>query len=296
MSVSAEETARLWGRAYRLLIDDFELKASPKVEGLRLSFEVDRDLQATANQGKVKIWNLSPEHRAVLNSGKRAVLLEAGYQDHLGAVLSFDKVTVSHGREDLDWVTVLEGGDGQGALGTPVDLSVGPGATSLEVVQKAARKAGLGVDQLLKAVGEGDVKSAAEALRGVVYDGGRVLFGGAGSIISEEALAAGAKIHVQDGELEAHGDADVTPGTTVFVSPTRGLIGFPVLFTRPEHPKREIVRFQTLLLPGLNPGRAVELDSADASGRFRVDKVRHEGDTHGADGAWISTIEARRIS
>ena len=26
MSVSAEETARLWGRAYRLLIDDFELK------------------------------------------------------------------------------------------------------------------------------------------------------------------------------------------------------------------------------------------------------------------------------
>jgi hypothetical protein len=51
------------------------------------------------------------------------------------------------------------------------------------------------------------------------------------------------------------------------------------------------LKVKSVLQPGLRPGRGLQLQSAAYSGLFRIEKVKHEGDTHGQ--TWTSDIEAR---
>lgn len=286
----------LFGRAYRLLIQGVEFKSAPQAQGLRLAFETERDLTVRPNQGTVKLWNLSREQRESLASGRVKLELEAGYGERLGVVMTLDRVSVSHAHEGVDWVTTIEGGDGQAGLHTPLSLSFGEGATALDAIRKAAGASGLGIDALLRAAQEGDPKKAATAIKAILFGGGKTFSGTTAEAIEEIGRESGAKIHVQDGQLEALGPDETSPSPAVEVTPASGLIGTPQIFARPETPSVQLVRFQTALLPGLVPGRRIELDARAIAGQFRIEKARHEGDTHGGDGAWASTIEAKRIA
>jgi len=59
----------------------------------------------------------------------------------------------------------------------------------------------------------------------------------------------------------------------------------------PNDPLKEFDgwKVKTLLLPQLNPGDRVQLETRDVNGVFRCDYIQHKGDSH--DGDWESELK-----
>lgn len=285
----------LWQRVYKVDFPD----VGYTVDKLRVSFAVDKDLTEESNKATIRIYNLSPENRARLEKPDLRADLYAGYAADSGTVRLFSGTTIQAFSEDrgADVVTELRFSDGQINLrDSIVSVSFSPGTSGETALREVADEMGLTVQ-----LGAG-VQFAA-------YPGGFSYVGYGRNALTEICAASGLSWSVQNGILQVI----LAGGTTgvrglVFASDS-GLIGSPrrIIRSNPRADKETEKRARrrksgkekpekqagwtitTLLAPTVIPGDLVKVESRMMTGWFRVEAVRHSGDSHGGD--WTSEMD-----
>lgn len=259
----------------------------------RVAFRVEKTLQPKPNKCEVSIYNLSREQRAQIEelsvkpdtAAKEAgvpVLIEAGYKStEASQIFLGDLRTVSSKREGADWITTIESGDGELAKQNPIAISYGP-QTSPDIALRAIVRA-LGVS-------DGNVNAIAIKLRttgaGTLFPKRAVMSGAAFTHLDHFARSAGFEWSIQDGAIQLINRGKILDGFAFRLSKSSGLIDSPAV----DH--KGLLTCKMLIQPGVKPGSLIVLDSATASGNYRIERATWEGDTY--DIPWYITVEAKR--
>lgn len=267
----------IYGRRATVIVDTL------RVSDLRVSFSVEKTIGSKPNKASIRVYNLGPSQRAELTrKGRVKAAIQAGYEGIEFGIFLGELDVVRHELSGPDVITTIEAADGAHAMQTSrVHRSFGPG-TSVGSVLGAAAEA-LGVDP-----GNSLVAFAGRALGSsglTSFGAGTVVSGNAARELDRLTQAAGLEWSIQDGRIQV-----VERGATVqadprLLAPSSGLVGSP---TVGEEGK---IKAKAALLPDLEPGRPVRIESAMVSGWYRIESVRYTGDTHGPD--WHAEIEGK---
>lgn len=263
-----------FGRVARATVGDVVM------EGFRIQFRVEKTSDAAPNTIDFSISNLAAATRERLQQANVPVIFEAGYLDQTEVLFKGDCRYISSSHQETDWVTRVQSGDGENAFaGSRVNESFAANTDVRDVAKKAMEAMKLEMRDAAIAVKNGDWKGAQEKLWH-----GCTASGKAANILSDVLGSGGMSWSIQDGVLQVLSRGKTTGDKAIVLGPTTGLIGSP------ELGEKGYVKLRSLLNGGLKPGRRLVLNSAAFQGAFRIEKVLHVGDTHGAE--WYSDVEA----
>lgn len=267
----------LFGRRATLQIDTLQ------IDGLRMTFDVRRSLGLEPNTLEITIWNLSDDSRKQVQRKDAAIILQAGYEDTQEQIFSGNVRTSSHNRDGTDWTTKVKSGDGETAFRTArVAESFKKGTKRTDIIRSIADATGLPIGNIMDKARQGDISGAlVDAAKGLVASGGAV------NTLDKEMRNLGYQLSIQDGQLQALAATETTNEQAMLLSPTSGLIGSP------EPGDDGVMRVKSLLQPGARPGRKTKVESRAVDGFYRIEKVRHYGDTRGQD--WYSDLELKPL-
>lgn len=311
---------KYWKRRYKV--------AFPEVgyifaNTLRVKFSIDKDTTKQTNKSKVEIYNLSKETRDALEKPDIKVEVYAGYE-HTTVAKIFTGTTLQvHSKnERTDMVTTFDLSDGQIAVrDSEMSLSYQPGTAGNNIIKAIAANMGLpvifgeGAEFGTFANGYSFVGKGAEALNEICYGSGCTWS------IQNDVL----EIILNDGIL-THSGIVFAPDSGLINSPERVV---KASYKSDEQGQEEIQEVQqeeepipkrrrrrrrttkrrtqrrkkrrkrikkqagwkikTLLSPTISPGDAVKVESEIISGWFKVESIKHSGDSYGGD--WVSEIE-----
>ncbi len=260
-----------------------------RIEGLRITFSVKKDLKKDANETSIKVYNLGPSRKKIWGMHSEIQLL-AGYASHCGLLRVFngDITEVWDSIEGVDVITNIVARDGYKALTQTAFTASYSAGTSSKKVQ----------DDIVSALGL-PVKFS-KAIQGSPLLQGFAHFGTAESALDKLVARHGLEWSVQDRHVQIleQGEGNDDSRDIVLLTPQSGLIGSPERLNRQEsEPKNEEVlngwRIRSLLNPDIRPGSwvAVRSKAIPEVTAFRVDAVEHKGDTHGQD--WESVADLR---
>lgn len=294
-----------WHREYRLVFPEINLEYNnlDNKEGLHLTFDVSKDLTQETNKAKIKVWNLSDESRQKIEKPDLKVDLYAGYRDtdgpkriFSGSIITAISQTTKQNVADVQTsdegtnvVTEINASDGQVAVRDSVfALSYAPGTDGGIIVKAIANNMGLPL-----ILGEG-VKFSS-------YGNGYSFVGRGGNALTEICNGNGLSWSIQNGNLQIILAGGTTSSKGLVFSASSGLIGSParIIKAKPkedkETPKRKRRtkekkekpekragwKIETLLAPTVSPGDAIKVDSRQIKGWFRVETLKHTGDSIG---------------
>ena len=255
-----------------------------EITNLRFKFEVQRSLTSTPNSADVWIHNLSPRNRAELEGKNISVQVEAGY-DGVNRLLCVGNVHFAMSEiQKTDWVTLLQLNDlGRAFTYGRVNRSYGAGTTLRKVVTDVAASMGLGLPQNLQKDTSLDQRLPA----------GIATYGQARLELTRILAEFGYHWSVQNGRLLVLRDEEPVDGEAIPIDQPHGMVGTPQFGAPPKSGKNPHITLKMLLYPEVAPGALVEVSSkalAGGKGRFKVEKVKHLGDTHAASG-WLTEAE-----
>lgn len=287
-------------------------------EGLRIAFDVEKSLDFEANRAVIWVWNLSPisrdrasdvirrkirftqAERLVLeaagassadglvtdnNLGVAHVRLSAGYGAALGLIFDGSTEKIVHRREGVDWCSEFDCGDTATRMReATLYRSYAPGTPVLDTVADLVHSMGV----LLLPV---ERAKLAAALGPSVHAYGFSASGPSLPLLQEMLSVLQLAEYpftwsVQDGQFLLLRTDQTLPLPPVELSEATGMIG------RPRRLDAGGVEVLSLLDARYAPGQQVALTSPDVTGVFRVEHVRHAGDTRG-EGAFVSQLELR---
>lgn len=267
----------LFDRRATLRVDTIEIR------DLRFTFSVERTLRTTPNRAQIHVFNLNPQHRNQLAGlGEVHTELTVGYRDHQHTIFSGDLRSARSKYASPDWDTTIEGADGGRAHRTArVNRSYRRGTSLETAVRDLADALGLGHGNLVDAM-----RSARLIGAGLDFVGGTTIRGAASTELEQLARTMGLEVSVQNGTLQFLPIGAALDGGSLIVEQDSGLIGDVEVDT-----KTGGLKFKTLLIPDLAPGRKVEPRTRTLrGGHYRITKCTYKGDTHGPD--WYVECEA----
>ncbi len=288
-------------RVYRLVVGRTGEPALVVEPPLRIVFDIEKDTEEEPNFHKIQVYNLKPEHRREFERKDTRLVLYAGYAEEEGALLMaagsvVDAFTFFDGPNVC---TELRVADGYIEIrDTAVSLGYGPGVASSTILRDLAGKMGL---PLL--LGE-DVPER-------TWSGGFSFYGAARTALHKVTAGSGAEWSIQNQELQVIAKRGVTRREAVVLAADSGLIGYPERTHENAREKAKVTdqttgkdarlvsakqqrhgwRVTSLLLPTVNPGDVVKLESRTdaATGFWRVENVKHNGDSDGGD--WQTELQ-----
>lgn len=283
-----------WNRQYKIKFPEINREYA---NTLKIAFEVNKDSTKETNKSTLTIWNLSDESRNQIEVADRKVEIWAGYKDNSGPVRMFvgSVIEVETSADGKDVTTKLTLSDGQVAIrDSVVSVSFAPGVGGETVVKYIADGMGLPIEY-----GE-DVQLSS-------YENGYSFVGKGGDALTAICNANGCEWSIQNEiiQIVLKGCAKAKRGL-VFAADS-GLIGSPErLIKAPKKEAKKTTKrkkkvakgkvesqagwkIKTLLAPTLLPGDAVKVESRRITGWFKVESVKHSGDTH--EGDWVSEIK-----
>ncbi len=296
----------LFGRAAQIVV------GTTDISGLDVAFDVKKSLALEPNTCDLKIWNLSPDTRKMIEAGSSGrtaavklskaqriagfpasnlqkvtvvpVSISAGYVGGMSQVFLGELRAAQTVTEGADLVTELCTGDSDQALiNSRISAPLGPGTTP-----------DVGMRKILSAlgIGQGNLTSALKALQtaGVaqMFNKGAALKGRAANMMSNLCKSAGLEWSVQDGQLQVLPLGQPLAGVPVSVSPDTGMIGSPTVDTK------GILNVTTLIIPSIKPGVRISVSARSVKGNFRVISCNYVGDTMGNE--WFCKIEASKFN
>lgn len=266
----------LYQRQWRLEVGDRTTGISRTWDSLRMRWSVKKDGGSEPNRVSVEVHNLSPDSRGFLEVDSLRLVLRAGYGDASPPIVAVADIgEVTHERDGTEWITTLDGGDGEVAYRDAfVSASLQPGSTvdeAIRVVADVLGRAGVTIDEdRIRAL------PVVERLQGWAFEG-------AARDAADELLEGlGYDWSVQDGELRFVEVGGYDETVAVALKASTGLIGTPKR-------TKDGWEVTSLLQPTIRPGGRLRVDSAVVSGWMLVGDVTHSGDTHGSD--WTTTAE-----
>lgn len=271
--------AKLWGRFGEVTVGT----AKYALPGLAWSFSVERTLAPSPNKASVKLYNLSPNSRLLLQSyGKVPVRLDVGYQDLHGVIFEGYLRSVESKRDGADIVTEIRSGDGEDAYrAARVNFAIPKGA-SVDTVAK----------QIVSAMGL-DPKNVAASLanlsliNGRNFSSGGVVHGNAARELTALCKSLGATWSIQSGAVQILKKGTALPQPAIKLSEATGLIGAPSISTDGQ------VKCQALIQPAIVPGCKIVVEAEFIQGQFIVQKATYTGATN-EETPWYVDIEGKR--
>ena len=252
------------------------------IDAARVRFRVEKSLDAEPNTAHIDIYNLSEGTRGEFAQRPLAVRLYAGNDGTPKRLFGGDVYWATSRPERPEWVTSIEAGDGQRAIRqAKVRRPYKAGIKASSVIRDIVESMELKVPTL--------DPSSMFALQ-QEFASGYTMEGPSHRELGKVLARFGLRWSIQDGRLQILTRRGKSLETPVVVSRETGLQGSPELGQPKVESDPPTVKFKTQLKPELTPGRAVLLTSRTAKGTYRVDRVRHVGDSHGSE--WYSEVEA----
>ncbi len=271
----------LFGRTYQIQVDDLG------IEALRVGFTVKKSLKKSANTAEVAVYNLAKETRTRLEAMSGvSVEIYAGYDGNNALIFRGELRDVySRPEQDGSWVTVLRSADGDRALREGrTNYGQRPGVSVGRVVQQLTTDLGVGIGNAAKALATGNIAGIGSA-----FGKGLVLSGSTQAQMDKLMSSTGNEWSIQDGELQVLPAGGALQTSMTVLSPLTGLVGTPEVQDKGK--KKGKAQIRARILPDLNPGQLVAVESATVNGAWRIDETSYIGDTHGED--WTAELLAR---
>jgi hypothetical protein len=251
-----------------------------EITDLRIKFRIERSLSRTPNQADIYLSNLAQTTRADLETKPLSVRLEAGYDEVPRLLFLGDLHFGMSEQKGPTWETLLQLGDGHRTYRyARCNRSYKPGTPVRTIIAEAARSMGFTLPANLAK----DTSLDAQVLTGAA------LHGPAREELSRLLAPFGYHWSTQNGQLQVLRDDEVSGLEPLPIDQDHGMIGSPEFGSPPHSGKPPHVRVKMLLYPELTPGNLVQVTSRALSGLHRIEKVTHEGDTHGDE--WITEAE-----
>lgn len=288
-----------FNRIYKLTVGTAGSQGTVIEPPLQITFEVDKDVKEDANTHKIRIYNLKESTRREIERPDLRAYLYAGYVEEQGAVLMAGGTVVDaySYHDGADVVTELEIADGYGEIrDTAISISYGPGASSATIIKDIAGQMGLTLNM-------------PDSLTERTWEHGFSYYGPARQGLHKVTRGAGQEWSIQNETLQIVATNGTTARSVVVLNSGSGLIGYPERTRKGAREKAKVKgktivsaeqqrdgwKLQSLLLPWLNPGDPVRVESDTVTGLWRTDSVRHVGSYYGDD--WTTEIQLKeRIS
>lgn len=259
---------------------------------LRIAFSVERDETRYPNNCEIAVWNLAEETRHELDRSAENVttILEAGYRDDVQQIFVGTLRRIEHVKEGPNVITRVSAGDGEEKIAVSRVAQTFVKGTTLQAVLK----------ELIKALGipEGNFKYLSQlkdATGGTKLARALSFAGPASDALSQFCASVGILWSVQDGEMRFRFAGSPSGDVAPLITPDTGLVGIPRIETSKDkaHKGQQVLSGTALILPGLVPGAAFVLRSAEISGNFIALTTKHYGDTAGKE--WYVDFTASEI-
>lgn len=273
--------------------DDFTgYIATVNIKGLRVSFSVVKSLSFTTNSAVIKIWNLSQENRNLIKDYGDEVTLYAGYREEGGPQVLFvgDTTTAIHAYDLPEIVTVLECGDGEKYINRlRVSLSYAADVQARTIISGIASQMGLQF-----------VEFASSA--NLVYRQGFKFIGMGKDALDIICNKLSLQWSIQNNQLQVIPINGTISEPIIQVNQGNGMQGIPQRYTyralqlyRSIEQRNTGYKVNVALNPLILPGSKIDLASSHLNfrGPYRVETVRHEGDTFGF--LWTSQLEVTEL-
>lgn len=313
-----------WKRIYKLLLGEAGNQGvlltnvnddgTIKKDAIRISFDIDKDTTKRTNKNKIKIWNLSDDTLEKIEKNDLFTELYVGYKDSglkrifVGYALTIETKNDNGGK---DIVTETTTADGQIQIRDAI-MSVGyPAGINSKVILNAIAST-MGLDLFV-----------ADDVDFPDYPDGFSFVGYAKDALDIVVGGLGCSWSVQNEVLQVILSEGITGLKGLVFNADSGLIGFPERLVRSAYatakqvekatappklkkdgtPRKQRAkkakkqkkqkqygwRITTLLAPTANPGDAIRVESSVVSGWFKIESLKHVGDTHSNE--WTTQME-----
>lgn len=286
-------------RVYRLLVGKPNQKGVEIVQPIRITFDVRKDTEEEPNDHTIRVYNLAAATRRALEEPGLRCVLYAGYADEGGPLLmASGSVVFAYTKfEQPDVVTELVVKDGYTEVrDTAISIGLGPGAQASAIIRDIARQMGLPL------VMADDVPDRR-------WQQGFSFYGAARTALHKVTQGTGLEWSIQNQQLQVVQRRGTTRRQAVVLAADTGLLGFPERTREAAREKAKVKdqttgdnvnlvsaqqqrdgwRVQSLLLPALNPGDLVKLESKSVEAFLRVEGLQHSGDSAG--GNWQTELQ-----
>lgn len=255
------------------------------ITGLRVAFDIEKNLGKEPNTCTVRVYNLSERTRGELQDKPLHVRLSAGYEDQVEQLFEGDLFWSASKKESADWETTLQLADGERSFKhARVSRSYRSGVDARTAITEVAKSMGL----------KARFSAAAELALRRQFAGGVVLEGACRTEMSRLLAPYGIDWSIQDGDLLLLKPTEHRSELPVVISQGTGMIGSPEFGAPEKKGDKPLLTVSTLLNARVVPGGRVEVGSRNVNGIFRVERVTHSGDNFGED--WTTTAEAKSIA
>lgn len=256
------------------------------IDGLRVSFKVNKSRDKSPNDAKIEIYNLSEDTRNSIVASKSKVLLSAGYENDTADLFHGDIARVYTVKQPPNVITTIEALDGKTAFLSKVSIGYPPRTSGKTVLDDLARLVGVSVSKV-------------SGVTDKAYLNGFSFSGNLRDAYDKVCKYLGAEWSLQNGSIKYMPKNGSDNGTVSVLSVGTGLLESPVKIGNidPTSESKAIDgwKVKSLLLPKIEPGNKVVVESEALSSEvFSVATVEHAGDTH--EDVWCSTLEVQEIT
>lgn len=288
--------SRLFDRKYKLTVSNVT-----EVTDLDVGFRITKSTKKQPNKTEILVYNLSPDTRGKLE-GQRDQLgklknpvpvdFEAGYASGTSLIFSGDAHSIYTEKQGPDFITHIVGGDGLAQIRQArVSFGVKKGTRVTDVFKKIATGGGFNLGNLVKVTSDASI-----ADMGSTFPEGTVIDGSAYDELERLALSAGLELSIQDRVLQFKPKGQPLQEEAIDLTADSGLIGSPVLEAQQDPGKTSpgecFVNAEALLIPGLLPGRKVNLHD-DFKGSYECVVVDYQGENFGPK--WGASLKLRPL-
>lgn len=273
--------------------DDFNgYIATILIKGLRISFSIIKSLSFTTNSAVIRIWNLSQDNRNLIKDFGDEVTLYAGYREDGGPQVLFigDTTTVSHIYDLPEIISVLECGDGEKYVNNlRVSLSFSSNVQARTIISEIASQMGVQFVEFASS-------------NNLVYRQGFKYIGMGKDALDIVCSKLDLQWSIQNNQLQVIPINGTISEPIIQINQATGMQGIPQRYTYRSleaYRSREIrntgYKVNVALNPFVLPGSKIDLASSHLNfrGPYRVETVRHEGDTYGP--LWTSQFECTAL-
>lgn len=272
----------LFDRSYRLQVHDL------LITELHVTFDVKRSLSPkVANSAEVSVFNLGTSNRKKLQAQQNVfVSLEAGYGGANSLLFRGDLREAWSHREGTDWVTEVSSASAVVNRKKQRVNTAFPAGTSVRtILEHCAQALQVGLGNTSKAAANAKLWNVSPP----AFTTGYVASGDAVSQLDRVCRSCGLEWSIQDGQLQLLERGKALQEQGIILTPDSGLL------ESPELGKGGVVRCKSLMIPGLYPGRRVELRTRHVQGVYRIETTHHRGG-FGEGDAWGCDCELKNLS
>ena len=250
------------------------------ITGLRVAFAIEKSLGKTPNTCTVSISNLAETTRATIQKLPLNLTLAAGFDGDLRQLFVGDILYSSSQASGGTITTKIQVGDGVRAYTSARLTKSYKGVTDPKaVLADLAASMGLSLPTS---------SAQAQSVFGS-FSSGLSITGPSAAQVDKIVKAQGLDWSVQDGQMQILAAGASRPGTAIVVSEETGMIDSPEYGTPPADGKPPELTVKSQLIPEATPGGLIQVQSIGVNGFFRIEKLKHDGDTFGD--TWTTTME-----